>query len=116
MTNKVKEHIWFHYLLRETQHTAVYFDSFVIEYIPQEVLSKIKGKSITHNICRMQSYDSLMCGFYCFAFIEYMFAGKTLLDYTNLFSPNEYEKNNKIIYKYFKKEIRPKKTQALNLN
>ena len=43
-----------------------------------------------------------MCGFFCIAFIEYMLAGKTLLDYTNLFSPNDYKKNGKIIYKYFK--------------
>ena len=43
-----------------------------------------------------------MCGFYCIAFIEYMLAGKSLLDYTNLFSPNDYKKNDKIIYKYFK--------------
>ena len=41
-----------------------------------------------------------MCGFYCIA-IEYMLAGKTLLDYTNLFSPNDYEKIDKIIYRYF---------------
>ena len=43
-----------------------------------------------------------MCRFYCIAFTEYMLAGKTLLDYTNLFSPNDYKKNDKIIYKYFK--------------
>ena len=43
-----------------------------------------------------------MCGFYCIAFIEYMFVGKTLLDSTNLFSPNDYKINDKIIYKYFK--------------
>ena len=43
-----------------------------------------------------------MCGFYCIAFVEYMLAVKTLLDYTNLFSPNDYKKNHKIIYKYFK--------------
>ena len=42
-----------------------------------------------------------MCGFYCIAFIEKL-AGKTLLDYTNFFSPNDYKKNDKIIYKYFK--------------
>ena len=34
--------------------------------------------------------------------MEYMPAGKTLLDYTNLISPNDYKKNDKIIYKYFK--------------
>ena len=43
-----------------------------------------------------------MYGFYCIAFIEYMLAGKTWLDYTNLFSPKDYKKNDKIIYKYFK--------------
>ena len=40
--------------------------------------------------------------FYCIAFIAYMLGGKTLLDYTNLFSPNDYKKNDKIIYKDFK--------------
>ena len=77
-------------------------DSFGIEYIPQEVLNKIRDKSITHNKFRIESDDSIMCGFYCIAFIEYMLAGKTLLDYTNLFPPNDYKKNDKIIYKYFK--------------
>ena len=51
---------------------------------------------------RIQDNESVMCGFYCIAFIEYMLPGKTLLHYTNLFSPNEYKKNDKIIYKYFK--------------
>ena len=40
-----------------------------------------------------------MSGFYCAAFIEYMLAGKTLLDYTHLLSPNDYERNYKMIYK-----------------
>ena len=57
---------------------AAYFDSFGIEYIPQEVLDKSKDKSITHNICRIQSDDSIMCGFNCITLIEYMIAGKTL--------------------------------------
>ena len=43
-----------------------------------------------------------MCGFYCIAFIEYMLEGKTLLDYTNLFSLNDCEKNDKILDNYFK--------------
>ena len=43
-----------------------------------------------------------MCRFYCIAFIEYMVAGKSFLDYTNLLSPDDYKKNDKIIYKYFK--------------
>ena len=41
-----------------------------------------------------------MCEFYCLTFTEYMIAGKTLLDYTNLFFPKDYKKNDKIIFKY----------------
>ena len=62
-----------------------YFYYFGVEYIPQEVLSKIKDKSITQKFFRTQDNESLMCGFYCIAFIKYMLAGKTLLDYTNFF-------------------------------
>ena len=39
-----------------------------------------------------------MSEFYGIAFMEHMLAGKTLLKYTNLFSPNDYKNNNKIIY------------------
>ena len=68
---------------------VVHFDSFGIEYITEEVLSKIKDISTTHNICRIQSDDPIMCGFYCVAFIKYMIAGKTLLYCSNLFSHND---------------------------
>ena len=84
------------------RNTAVYFNSFGVEYNPQRVLNKIKDKSITHNILRIQDNESIMYGFHCITFIEYMLAGKPLLDYTNLFSPNDYKKNEKIIYKYLK--------------
>ena len=76
------------------KNTVIYFDSFGIKYIPQEVSNKIKNQSITHNITRIQSDSSIMCGFYCFAFIEFMLTGKTLLDNTNLFSPNNYKNND----------------------
>ena len=51
-------------------------------------------------IYRIQAYDSTMCGYFCNGFIDFMLKGKSLLDYTNLFSHNEYEKNNKTILKY----------------
>ena len=68
------------------QRHGLYFNSFGIEYILQEVWSKIKDKSITHNIFRIPDDDSIICGFCCFVFMEYMLKGKTLLDYANLFS------------------------------
>ena len=40
-----------------------------------------------------------MCGYFCIGFIDFMLKGKSLLEYTNLFSPNEYKKNGKIIKK-----------------
>ena len=43
-----------------------------------------------------------MCGFYCITFTEYMLSGNTLSDYTSLFSPNDYKKNDKIIYNILK--------------
>ena len=48
----------------------------------------------------MSIYDSIMCGYFCIAFIDFMSKGISLLEYTNLFSPNEYKKNDKIILKY----------------
>ena len=51
---------------------------------------------------RTQDNESVMCGFYYITFTEYMLAGKTLLDYTNLFSLKNYKKNDKIICNYFK--------------
>ena len=59
-------------------NTFVYFGSFGIEYIQKEELNKIRDQSISHNIFRIQDNDSIMCGFYCIVFIEYMLPGKTL--------------------------------------
>ena len=84
------------------RNTAAYFDSFAIEYIPLKVLNNMKDKSVTHNIFRLQDDESIICRFSCIALIEYILAGKTLLDYTNLFSLSDYKKNDKIICKYFK--------------
>ena len=43
----------------------------------------------------------MMRGYFCIGFIDFMLKGKSLLDYTNLFSTNNYEKNDKIILKHF---------------
>ena len=56
-----------------------------------------KGSIITKNIFRIQAYDSVISGHFCIGFINFMLAGKTLTGFTNLFSPNNFEKNNDII-------------------
>ena len=45
-----------------------------------------------------------MCGYFCIEFINYMLKGKTLLDYTNLFSPNDFKKNDRVIKRIFKND------------
>ena len=85
----------------------IYFDSFGIEHIPKEI-NKFIGNSaiacIKSIIFRIQAYDSIMCGYFCIEFINYMLKGKTLLDYTNLFSPNDFKMNDRVIKRIFKNE------------
>ena len=78
---------------------VTYFDSFGVEHIPKFVVrtsfglrSKELGsavgshrKKIITNIYRIQAYDSIMCSYFCIGFINFMFNGKSLTDYTNLF-------------------------------
>ena len=71
---------------------VTYFDSFGIEHIPKEVKKLIGNRNIISNIYRIQNYDSITCGYFCIGFIDYMFKGKSLTDYTNLFSPNNFKK------------------------
>ena len=80
---------------------VTYFDSFGVEHIPKEIMKFINCKKIITNIYRIQAYDSIMCGYFCIGFINFMFNGKNLIDYTNLFSPNDFNKNDNIILKYF---------------
>ena len=42
-----------------------------------------------------------MCGYLCIEFIDFILKSKSLVEYTNLFAPNDYEKNDKIILRYF---------------
>ena len=80
---------------------VTYFDSFGVKHITKEIRKFIGNKNLITNIYRIQAYDSIMCGYFCIGFIDFMLKGKGLLYYTNLFSPNNYGKNDKIILKYF---------------
>ena len=48
----------------------------------------------------MQVNDSVICGYFCNGLIDFILKNKSLLDYANLFSPNKYEKDDKITSKY----------------
>ena len=78
-----------------------YLDSSRVEHIRKEIKKFIGNKNIITNIYRIQAYNSTMCTNFCIGFIDFMLKGKILLDYINLLSPNDYEKNDQIILKYF---------------
>ena len=81
---------------------VIYFDSFGVEHIPKEIKKFISNKNIKANIYRVQANDSVMCGYFCIGFIDFMLAGKTLIDYTTLFSPHDFDKNDQKILSYLK--------------
>ena len=69
---------------------SIYFDSFDVVHIPKEVIKFIGNKNIKTNIFRIRAYDSVMCGYFCIGFVIFMLKGKTLTEYTNLFSSNDF--------------------------
>ena len=73
----------------------------VLNIFQKKFLKFIGNKNIKTNAFRIQSYDSIMRGYFCIGFINFMFKGKILTKYTNLFSPNDFKKNDDIILNYF---------------
>ena len=72
--------------------TVTYFDSFGVEDIPEEIKTIVNNKNIIANIFRIKAYDSVMCGYFCIGFIDFIFKGNSLTDFTNLFLPNDFKK------------------------
>ena len=71
-----------HWVALYVQNNDVtYFDSFGVEHIPKEIRT---------NIFRIQAYDSIMCGYFCIGFIGFMLPGKSLTEFTNYLSPNNF--------------------------
>ena len=82
----------------------VYYNSFGVEHVPDEIKKFVENKNIKANIFRVQANNSVMCGYFCIGFIDFMLAGKKLTDFTSLFSPHDFDKNDNIILSYFKDE------------
>ena len=70
--------------------------------VTKEIKSFIGNKNIKANNYREQANESIMCGYFCIGFIDFMLAGKTLTDYTHLLSPYDFDKSDQIILSYFK--------------
>ena len=82
-------------------NNVTYFDSFGVEHIPKEIKAFIKNKNIKTNIFSIQAFDLIICGYFSIGFINFMLKGKSLTQYTNLFSPNDFLKNDDTILNYF---------------
>ena len=88
-------------MLYVNDNDLTYFDSFWVEHVPKEIRKLIGNKTIITNIYRIQAYHSIMCGYFCVGFIDFVLKGRSWLEYTNLFSPNDYEKNGKVMLNIF---------------
>ena len=64
----------------KVSNDATCFDSFEVEHIPKEIKKFIGNINITINICRIQAYDSIMCGYFCIEFIYFMLKAKSFLE------------------------------------
>ena len=80
-----------------------------MEHIPKEIIkfishtssSALLNKNIKANISRIQAYYSIICGYFCIGFVDFMLKGKSLTEYTNLFSPYDFKKSDNVILNYF---------------
>ena len=81
-------------------NNTIYFDSFGVQHISKEIKRFIGNKNIT-NIYRIQAYNWIINAYFRIGFIDFILKGNILMDYKIVFSPEEYEKNDKMILKYF---------------
>ena len=81
-------------------NNLTYFDDFGVKHIPKEIIKLNVNKNFRTNFYRIQAYDSIMCGYFCTGFFDFILKDKSLLEHKNLFSRNDYEKNDKITLKY----------------
>ena len=73
-------------------NNVTYFNGFGVEQITKEIKKSIDRSTIKTIIYRTKSYDSVVCGYFSMGFIDFMYNGKSLTGFTNLFSPNNFKK------------------------
>ena len=90
-----------------SNNEIIYFESFEVENVPKEIeifIEKKKQKT-KRNIFRIQSQNSIMCGYFCIGLIDFVFADIIFIDYTSFFSPYNFKNNDNIILSYFKNDL-----------
>ena len=87
-------------------NNVTYSDSFGVEHIPKEIKKRIRNENIKTDIFRIQAYDSRIYRYFCIGLIDFTVKGKSLTEFTKLFSPKNFKKKiwwyNFIILNYFK--------------
>ena len=84
-----------------THWVALYVINNDVIHFNKEIKTFTSNKNIRKNIFRIEAYDSIMCGYFWIRFINFMLEGKTLTDFTNLFSQNNFKRNDDITLNYF---------------
>ena len=82
----------------------IYFHSFGVEHVPEKIKEFVGNKNIIADIFRVQANNSVMRGYFCIKFIDFMLAGKKLTDFTSMLSPYDFKKNDYVILTNFKDE------------
>ena len=98
--DEYKDTHWIVLYVKDNEIT--YFDSFGVEHAPKEIKKFSGHKNIKTNIFRIEADNSVMCGYFCIGFIDFILAGKNLIDFTSLISPYDFKKNDDITSRYFK--------------
>ena len=70
----------------------VYFDNFGVEHVSEEIKEFVGNKNIVANIFLVQANNSVMFGYFCIGFTDFMVASKKLTDLANMFSPYDFKK------------------------
>ena len=83
---------------------SVYFNSFGVAHVPEEIKDFLGHKNIISNTFRVQANNSVTRGYFWIGFINFILSGKKLNDFTSMFSFYDFEKNDSIISSYFKDE------------
>ena len=55
------------------------------------------NKNIKVNIFRVQPNNSVLCGYFCTGFVDFMLAGKNLTNFRNMFSTHDFKQNDHVI-------------------
>ena len=75
-----------------------------VERVPEEIKEFFGNKNIITNIFRVQANNSVTCGYFCIGFIDFVLTGKKLTDFTSIFYPHDFKRNDQIVLSYFRDE------------